>query len=195
MSDRLTRRLGEFALVPRSLASRASGNALRLWCILWVYSGNGTHAAWPSHETLAGDLGVSDRTIRRCLKELEDLGFLTCGSRPGTSCLYVLEWGVLPVDKARFLDTDVRMTPDTDVLPPRTQMSYKERLSEIDNQPDSEPDTKLSREQVRDIVTMSAFCPTCSEKLSRCACDVDGSGRGVAASGRDVSVWSEGETA
>jgi len=168
VTDRLANRLGEFAMIPRSLASRATGNTVRLWCVLWCYSGNGTHAAWPSQETLAAELDLSDRTIRRCLVELEELGFLTCTPRVGTSNLYTLEWAV---DNRKKPDTCVQVTPDTHVLPPQTPVSYKERLSEIDLAHDDRQDTKLSRAQVRDIVTKSAFCPTCREKLGRCLCD------------------------
>jgi uncharacterized protein YwbE len=57
-------------------------------------------------------------------------------------------------------------------------MTYKERLSEIDNPEhvdsvthEPQQQDKLTREQVRDIVTKSAFCPTCREKLGRCLCD------------------------
>ena len=173
MSDRLTRHLGEFALVPRWLASRATGNTLRLWCVLWVYSGNGTHVAWPSQERLAVELDLSVRTIQRCLSELEDLGVLTCETRLGTSSLYTLGWGYPQIGTGH--DSSVVLTYDTHVVPPTTPMSYKERLSEIDNQPDPSHDTKLTREQVRDIVSKSAFCPTCREKLSRCLCDSVGS--------------------
>ena len=180
MSDRLTRHLGEFALVPRSLAAAATGNTLRLWCVLWCYSGNGTHAAWPSHETLADDLDVSVSTVKRCLRELTDLGVLTCEARSGTSSLYILGWrypqiGTSPVTS----DLHTQVTHD---LPPRSPMTYKERLSEIENPADVDSvthersqDPKLTREQVRDIVTKSAFCPTCREKVGRCLCDWDGS--------------------
>jgi hypothetical protein len=178
VSDRLTRDLGEFALVPRWLAANATGNTLRLWCVLWVYSGNGTHAAWPAQETLAAELGLSDRTVRRCLKELEDLGALTSEMRLGTSNLYTLQWGFgnrRPVDNAAKPDIVVRLTPDNDVLPPLTPVSYKERLSEIENQREPKSERKLSRDEVRDIVTKSAFCPTCREKVGRCLCDWNGS--------------------
>jgi uncharacterized protein YwbE len=177
MTDRLTNRLGEFALVPRWLAAAATGTTLRLWCVLWAYSGNGSHAAWPSHETLADDLEVSVSTVKRCLKELTDLGVLSCEPRSGTSSLYVLGWRTYPqIGTSGF--TSELQTQVTDDLPPRSPMTYKERLSEIENQEhvdsvthEPQQQDKLSREQVRDIVTKSAFCPTCREKLGRCLCD------------------------
>ena len=176
MTDRLTNRLGEFALVPRWLASAATGTTLRLWCVLWVYSGNGTHAAWPSHETLADDIEVSVSTVKRCLKELTDLGVLSCEPRSGTSTLYRLGWRCPQIGTSQV--TSELHTQVTHDLPPRSPMTYKERLSEIENREHDDSVThepqqqnKLSREQVRDIVTKSAFCPTCSEKLGRCLCD------------------------
>jgi uncharacterized protein YwbE len=182
MSDRLTNRLGEFALVPRWLASAATGTTLRLWCVLWVYSGNGTHAAWPSHETLADDLEVSVSTVKRCLRELTDLGVLSCEPRSGTSSLYILGWRIGTPRVTSELHSQV-----TDDLPPRSPMTYKERLSEIENPEhvdsvthEPQQQNKLTRAQVRDIVTKSAFCPTCREKLSRCLCDSDGSETGSA---------------
>jgi hypothetical protein len=172
VTDRLTNRLGEFALVPRWLAAAATGTSLRLWCVLWVYSGNGTHAAWPSHETLAEDLEVSVSTVKRCLKELTDLGVLSCQARSGTSTMYTLGWRYPQIGTSQV--TSELLTQVTDDLPPRSPMTYKERLSEIDNPEHDDSVTherKLSRSQVRDIVTKSAFCPTCREKLGRCLCD------------------------
>lgn len=176
MGDRLANRLGEFALVPRWLASSATGNTVRLWCVLWVYSGNGTHAAWPSHERLAEDLDVSVSTVKRCLRELGDLGVLSCEPRSGTSTLYTLGWRYPQIGTSEL--TSELQTQVTHDLPPRSPMTYKERLSEIDNQPDPQEVIKLSRAQVRDIVTKSAFCPTCREKLGRCLCDSVGSEAG-----------------
>ncbi len=153
MSDRLTRHLGEFALVPQWLSAVATGNAVRLWCILWVYSGNGTHTAWPSQETLSAELGLSVSTIKRALQELQDLEVLQYETRLGTSNLYTLKWRI-GTDQQVTSELQTQVTSD---LPPRSPVSYEERLSEIDNQnaPEqvtSEPQPKLSKDEIRALI-------------------------------------------
>jgi len=111
-------------------------------------------------------------TVKRCLKELTDLGVLSCQARSGTSTMYTLGWRYPQIGTSQV--TSELLTQVTDDLPPRSPMTYKERLSEIENPEDVDSvnhDRKLSRSQVRDIVTKSAFCPTCREKLGRCLCD------------------------
>lgn len=159
MSDHIRHDLGHFAMVPEYIVTRGTPAALKLWCILWIYTGNGTHHAWPSQSRLAQDMGCTDRTVRRVINELCDLGAMTSQQRDGTSNLYTLRWR--PVDNPQKPDIHVRFTPDIDVLPPRTQMSYKERQSEIHNQSHAKTDTSvhlrtpgdnpLTREQIRKI--------------------------------------------
>lgn len=150
--------LGRFALVPEWIVTTVSPLAQKAWTALWIYTGNGTHDAWPSHDRLAGDLGVSTRTVRRILEELEQVGALSIQARSGTSNLYTLHW--------KPVDTHVHPTLDTHVLPPRTPMSYEERQSEIDKQSRGKQDTRvhrrtpgdapLTREQIRTIRQQAA---------------------------------------
>lgn len=159
MSDRIRHDLGHFAMVPERIVAKASPGALKLWCLLWIYTGNGTHEGWPAQTRLAGDMGCTDRHVRRVLDELVTLGALSIQHRAGTSNLYTLHWR--PVDNPTNVSPNVRSTPDMDVLPPRTPMSYKERLSEIHNHQHPKSDTSvhrrtpgdapLTREQIRQI--------------------------------------------
>jgi Helix-turn-helix domain len=191
--------------------------ARRKLILLGIANHDGDGGSWPSVATLARYAVCSTRTVQRELQRLSDEGFVTIEIRAGGSSrtradrrpnLYHLNVtrvvdnsihgvtvDVTPSgsrgDIAMSQRGDIAMSPETSLTVPYTS----KRDTYVTAEPDSVDNVKLTRAQVRDIVTMSAFCPTCSEKLSRCACDVDGSGRGVAASGRDVSVWSEGETA
>jgi len=148
--------LGPFALVPEWIVTSVSGSGIKMWVRLWIFSGNGTHDAWPSHETLAGEMGCSVRSVKRMLEELESAGALSIRLRSGTSNLYTLHWHPrYPQDKNVVL-TQAKSGP-----PPRTNMAYKERQSEIEKhqRPKSDTDVHLrtpgdaplTREQIRQI--------------------------------------------
>jgi DNA-binding transcriptional regulator YhcF (GntR family) len=66
-----------FAIVYEALLDdvRISDRAVRLWAIIRRYEG-GDRLAWPGRATLADRLGVSTDTIDRCIRELENAGWL-----------------------------------------------------------------------------------------------------------------------
>ncbi|MDU5969243.1 MAG: helix-turn-helix domain-containing protein [Cutibacterium avidum] len=59
--------------VLRSGGKLPSG-AVQLYGVIMTYADNTTHAAFPGREQLAGDLGVSIRSIGKYIKALEDFG-------------------------------------------------------------------------------------------------------------------------
>ena len=71
-------------------------------------------AAWPSQQRVANIMGISDRQVRRIQVSLLNKEYLEVEQRAGQSNLY----------RMRTPDTGVLPTPDIDVLPPRTHMSY-----------------------------------------------------------------------
>lgn len=71
-------------------------------------------AAWPSQQRIAKIMGISDRQVRRIQVQLLNKEYLEVEQRSGQSNLY----------RMRTPDTGVLPTPDVDVLPPRTYMSY-----------------------------------------------------------------------
>lgn len=71
-------------------------------------------AAWPSQQRIAKIMGISDRQVRRIQVQLLNKEYLEVEQRAGQSNLY----------RMRTPDTAVLPTPDVDVLPPRTYMSY-----------------------------------------------------------------------
>ena len=148
--------LGAFALVPEWVVTSVSGSAIKMWAKLWIYTGNGTHDAWPSQSLLAVEMGCSIRSVQRVLDELEQVGALSIQTRTGTSCLYTLHWyPSYPHDK------NVVSTYDTSVVRGTTPVAYKERQSEIDKHQPAKYDTDvarrtpgdapLTREQIRKI--------------------------------------------
>ena len=149
--------LGKFALVPEYIVASASPPAQKMWCVLWIYSGNGTHEAWPSHSRLAADMGISRRTVQRIIDELTELGALTIRPRTGTSNLYTLQWSPASYPQ----DTSDATPCVTHDAPPASPMTHKERLSEIDKRLSTSSDTSdarrtpgdapLTREQIRQI--------------------------------------------
>ncbi len=66
---------------------RISVPARLLLIDLLSYAQNGS-VCWPAQKTLASDLGVGTRSIRRHLAELENLGLIKIEKRPGTSNCY-----------------------------------------------------------------------------------------------------------
>lgn len=73
----------KFAMVPRWIIRdpTLSHGAVRLYSVLMTYADNTNRAAFPSRKTIATDMGVSDRSITRFIKELEDRKILTVERR------------------------------------------------------------------------------------------------------------------
>lgn len=69
-----------FALTPRDLfrhrKSFRNGDSFDLWQVLRSYANSETGLAWPSKPTLAEDLGIHMRTVRYCLEELLERGWI-----------------------------------------------------------------------------------------------------------------------
>jgi len=64
------------------LCAEISHGGFRLFCLLLSYCREpGKFECWPSQPTLAGQLKVTERTIRNWLSELEQAGFITITSR------------------------------------------------------------------------------------------------------------------
>ncbi|MDW8518427.1 helix-turn-helix domain-containing protein [Priestia flexa] len=55
---------------------KISGNALRLYIYLGIYSKNMTGEVWHSNQRIAEYFGKSERTIRGWMKELEDINLI-----------------------------------------------------------------------------------------------------------------------
>lgn len=77
--------IGGYSIVPRWLLSKViegevNPASLPLWCILSDYA-NREDYAWPSMATLASDLKASEKTVRRCLQDLERVGALRVEKR------------------------------------------------------------------------------------------------------------------
>ncbi|MEV7885896.1 helix-turn-helix domain-containing protein [Streptomyces sp. NPDC002817] len=80
---------GHFTVVPRALlkAPELSSDAKVLWQIINDYAGT-NRKAFPSHKTLADDLGKSVPSIKRYIEELIRNGWMTAQNRTGTSNFY-----------------------------------------------------------------------------------------------------------
>ena len=78
---------------------RRLGNAdIRVLCALGAFADR--HGkCWPATTTLAQKLGVSDRRVRECLRNLEARGHLCTEHRPGQRSVYLLVRK--PVDPGR----------------------------------------------------------------------------------------------
>lgn len=69
--------------VPTALATDAemSNRAVRIYTILGKYADYRTRLAWPTHRTVARDLGCSIPTIERGVRELRESGWITVQQR------------------------------------------------------------------------------------------------------------------
>lgn len=76
----------------------------RLVLLALADAANDAGRCWPSVLTLCSKTGLSERTVQRCLAELESLGWLNRGLRDGHSSMYV-------VCNPRQDDTPVTLTP------------------------------------------------------------------------------------
>jgi len=91
--------------------------------------------AFPSQETIGKRVGVSERHIRRIMRELESAGFLVTEARSGRTSLSRVNWNKFVVNPGHprpgsqnsTPDTHVLPTLDTGVLPPRTPTSYEHK--------------------------------------------------------------------
>jgi predicted transcriptional regulator len=159
--------------------------------LLGIANHDGDGGAWPSVATLARYGCCSERTIRRVLQRLVEAGLVTveyqAGGRQNTRAdrrpnLYHIHLARV-VDNshdggtqvtARDPDGGTQVTERADIAvsaEPSLTVPYTSKRDSSVRDDDSGDETKLTRAQVRDIVTKSAFCPTCREKLGRCLCD------------------------
>lgn len=76
------------------------------------YARKGTQKCYPSEKHLAEICGVSDRSVRRCVCSLEELGYIFVQKRLGMTNLYTIT-----------MDTSVHPTQDTSVRTPRTPVA------------------------------------------------------------------------
>lgn len=78
--DRVRRRYEHgFAQVPRALLTHEplpSSNAVHCFALLDMHADFQTGACYPAQSTLMREMGVSNKTVRRALDELERLGFI-----------------------------------------------------------------------------------------------------------------------
>ena len=70
--------LGRYAIIPEWLVDVASGNALKVFAALAAkYADRESDMAFPARTKLMKDTGLSDNTIDRCLRQLEQVKALT----------------------------------------------------------------------------------------------------------------------
>ena len=69
-----------YVLLPEIFDTRISGNEIRLLLLL-RYRASGRETNFVSYKTLAEDLCVHENSIKNWMKNLKDLGYVTCSSR------------------------------------------------------------------------------------------------------------------
>lgn len=75
-----------FVQIPLELlfdVNSVKDKAFRLYCVLQSYSFRGSYV-FPSNKTLAKDLGISERWVRKLLRQLEKTGWISRQSQQGT---------------------------------------------------------------------------------------------------------------
>lgn len=75
-----------FAIIPLWLILKATPRAVQVYGVLaGRYANRDGEGAWPAHDTLAADLGVSTDSISRAIVELRDLGAIRTRDRRSAS--------------------------------------------------------------------------------------------------------------
>ncbi len=82
-------RSGHLSIIPAAAAfdPNLGKAALRVLCALGAFA-NRQGNCWPATTTLAAELGISDRRVRVCLRELEANDYLRTEHRPGQRSTY-----------------------------------------------------------------------------------------------------------
>lgn len=116
-----------YAQVPRWVlraGGKLSHGAVRLYGVIMTYADNTDHAAFPGQDRLARDLGVSSRSIRTYMVELETYGALRVTRRRNkrTGNFYSNHYVLIFADpsEAHFRpspEADVRRTTSTTTTP------------------------------------------------------------------------------
>ncbi len=84
-------RSGALSIIPAAAVfdARIGSADLRVLCAIAAYADR-SGKCWPATTTLASELGVSDRRVRSCLRNLESYGYLETEHRPGQRSTYLI---------------------------------------------------------------------------------------------------------
>lgn len=118
------RRTNKFVMITRDVVfnedNGLTSTDIAVFCALSIYFSNGSNYGWPSHKTIANKARVSDRTVRRSIKKLEDAGYIRVVHRNEFKMRKTNEYYAVDDYKHRSpgsigTDIDVLHTSDTDV--------------------------------------------------------------------------------
>ena len=84
-------RSSRLSIIPAAAVfdTRIGSADLRVLCAIAAYADR-SGKCWPATTTLASKLGVSDRRVRSCLRNLESCGYLETEHRPGRRSTYLI---------------------------------------------------------------------------------------------------------
>ncbi len=84
-------RSGHLSVIPAAAVfdARIGSAELRVLCAIAAYADR-AGKCWPATTTVASKLGVSDRRVRSCLRNLENCGYLKTEHRPGRRSTYLI---------------------------------------------------------------------------------------------------------
>lgn len=111
-------------LMARVFASALPSTKRLVMLALADFARNDTLECWPAISTVASRTGLSDRSVRRTIRELEDDGLIETTRRSGQSGVYVLHIEkLLTPDRVSLVRADRASAPTPDTLSalPRTE--------------------------------------------------------------------------
>lgn len=131
--------------------SAAEGTDRLVLLALADHADDETWSCWPSLSHLAAKCRISERTVRRSLRDLEAAGEVQTVTRAGTSSRYHIRLNNPgqpvrpgqsdPPDNLTGPDNGVRPTPDNGVRPPRTGR-VRGTINEPSEKPSAGSDTR-----------------------------------------------------
>lgn len=145
------------ARVPNGLARNPniSVQAKAMYLLLASYAG-AKGRCWPSVAALAADLGAHERTARKWLAELAQLGVIAVEERPGKPSLYHLTPGA---DAIPTPGPDVRGTPDADATPERDARTPRAQTPDEEVQEETQGEKNENAQVALPLCATTPFSP------------------------------------
>lgn len=148
-----------YAQIPRWVirsGDSLSHASVRLYGAIMTYADNSTHAAFPSRETLAKDLGVKPRSISAYIKELEGVGALKVERRRNkkTGNFYANHYTLVFDEPCANSCTPPSAENDTITKSTNSTTPTNVFTSNLRSDPQFHAQAKLAPAQRKDLVTL-----------------------------------------
>jgi hypothetical protein len=107
-----------FVMIPTEvLSADISNSTFRVYAALASFADNVTRQCWPTIAAISERSGISDKIVRKALRELREAGFMNVQTRTGHTPIYTLTIPLVPEESAVMEDEpeseDLTLSDDT----------------------------------------------------------------------------------